>query len=121
MSDRLSRDGVTFLVRAMINFEEAHMGSSGDPYGVRAVRAGALRAVLDAYEAQRPRPASEAPEARGLVLVRHDSAPGRYQPAWYEPRASPPKRWLWESRNWIDPSAILAWLPLPPAPERDDG
>lgn len=69
-----------------------------------------LMALLDAYEAQRPRPASEPPQRAGLYLALVCDDGYFWTVSWA----------YGGSEGWVGDN-IVAWLPLPPAPERDDG
>lgn len=77
------------------------------------------RECREAWEAQRPRPASEKPEngARVLVKLRNYVAPmiGSYILA---DNAHDPC-WTVNGRSFSDQD-VECWLPLPPSPERDD-
>lgn len=73
------------------------------------------RALIDAYEAQRPRPASEPPlvRCRVLVLSVHRAA---WEGCWYEP-AAPRLPWRTDTSGDLHAVEVLAWLPLPPLPK----
>lgn len=75
-----------------------------------------LMALLDAYEASRPRPASEPPEDPNDVMA---YVFGEWREALY---SNSQWRIYAEDGLTYDPGQkeVVAWLPLPPAPERDD-
>lgn len=76
-----------------------------------------LLIALDAYEASRPRPASEVPEDPSDALV---YVCGEWRESLYSDG-----QWRIYAEDGLsyDPGqqAVAAWLPLPPTPERDDG
>lgn len=115
MTERLSRERIAAL-RGFISLGLADSADRG--MRVTADKWRDLLAALDAYEAQLPRPASEPPGAMGWYIAEIERA----DPAgdW--------RRWdqiYWNGTRWgLQPAsfdAVVRWLPLPTAPEVDDG
>lgn len=90
-----------------------------------------ILAALDAYDPQRPRPASESPEDSETVLVygrRYPHSAARWWVGHYAdydrcaPVGIPRHEWCeWRTDDHRVITVAMAWLSLPPAPERDDG
>lgn len=115
----LSRERIAETLRVMLQAEYDWLAVGDDPE--RRDRAIALRIALDAYEASRPRPASEVSDEGVdygqdgfLVGVRRDD--GTRGVSWCAARYG--DEWLGVASDEV----VEVWWPLPTwCPERDDG
>ena len=76
----------------------------------------ALCAVLDAYEGERPRAASEVPAGSCRVLILHRRGHGRRESGnfWAD---APYRKWCGDLYGWLADDEIIGWLPLPEVPK----
>lgn len=81
---------------------------------------GELLALLDAYEAQRPRPASTKPEARCRVLLRSTIAPTIWVPGEHWPQYDSRQSYFFcsDRDGMLLDRNVIEWIPYP---ERADG